>query len=62
MKTNTQKKGIVLFNPVTTKAKVFATIAEAAKWLSVDKSTVSRAVSGDRNIRGVKGYIAVPVS
>lgn len=62
MKTNTQKKGVVLFNPITQKAKAFSTITEASNWLSVDTSTVSRVLSGDRGMLSVKGYMAIPVA
>lgn len=55
---NTQ---LVLVNTETTEAVFFASITEAANYLGRDTSTVSRALSGDRNIQTVNGHVAVEV-
>ena len=52
---------IVLFNPITTKARAFESIAQAARFLNRDESTVRRAVTGDRGRISVAGHIAVTV-
>lgn len=52
---------IVLFNPITTKARAFESIAHAARFLNRDESTVRRAVTGDRGRISVAGHIAVAV-
>jgi predicted transcriptional regulator len=59
MKTNAQQE-VVLFNPLTLKARHFLSISEAADYVGRDVSTVSRALSGDRNCRTVAGYLAIP--
>lgn len=58
MKTNTQE--VVLFNPLSQKAIHFTTLSKAAAYVNRDVSTVSRALSGDRNCRSVNGYLAIP--
>lgn len=60
MKTNTLQKEVVLFNPLTLKARHFLSISDAARFVDRDVSTISRALSGDRNCRTVAGYIAIP--
>ena len=55
------KTPIVLFNPITTKARAFSSIASAARFLKRDESTVRRAVTGDRGRISVAGHIAVSV-
>ena len=56
------KMPIVLFNPLTSKARAFESIASAARYLKRDESTVRRAVTGDRGRISVAGYLAVPVT
>lgn len=60
MKTNALQKEVVLFNPLTLKARHFLSISDAARFVDRDVSTISRALSGDRNCRTVAGYIAIP--
>jgi hypothetical protein len=55
---NTQ---LVLVNTETNEATFFSTITDAAQYLRRDTSTVSRALSGDRNCRTVAGHVAVAV-
>lgn len=55
------KTAIVLFNPITHRAKAFESIRAAARHLDRDESTVRRAVTGDRGRVSVAGYLAIPV-
>lgn len=55
---NTQ---LVLVNTETTEAVFFSSITDAATYLGRDVSTVSRALSGDRNCQTVAGHVAVQV-
>lgn len=55
------KMPVVLFNPITSKAKAFESIASAARYLKRDESTVRRAVTGDRGRVSVAGHLVIPV-
>jgi len=62
MKTKNNAIPMVLLDPLHSKAKYFGTIADAARYLKRDESTVRRALTGARGCQSVNGHLAIPVT
>jgi len=62
MKLKHKTQPVVLFNPITSKARYFSSVALAAEALSLDTSTVHRAMTGDRGCKSAANHFVIAVN